>query len=175
MAKNRRTVLKSFRIPREIDEVLASDAKEDGRTLTELHNSLLARYVSFDRFAKKFGFVTVSRGTFKAIMDALPEEKLREIATAQSARIEELVLFWFKRKDLASLLAAIDLFSRHLHLFEYTTSQTGHELVVTMRTDLGNKAALFAKFYWERGIPRVLGVVPKVEIAEDQITLRLPV
>ncbi len=172
-SKNRRTVLKSFRIPREIDEILAGDAKEEGRTLTELHNSLLARYVSFDRFARKFGFVTLSRGTFKAIIDALPEDKLRELAISQSSRIEELVIFWFKKKDLDAVMAAIDLFSRHLHMFEYTTSRSDGELVVTMRTDLGKKAALFASLYWERGIARVLGATPKVEVSNDQVTLKL--
>ncbi len=133
------------------------------------------RYKDFDRFAKKFGFVSVSRRTFKAIMDSLTEDKVRELAISQSSRVEELVSFWFKRKDLDAVMATIDLFSKHLRLFEYTTSKIDSEMVITFRTDLGRKAVLFASVYFERGIARVLGVAPKIEVAEDQVTLRLPI
>ncbi len=173
-SKRSRTVLKSFRIPKEIDEVLVSDAKEEGRTVTELHNSLLSKYTEFDRLAKKFGFVTVSKQTFGAILDALPEEKIRELAISQSSRIEELALFWFKKKDLGAFMGVMDIFSRYMRMSEYTTSRTDSELIITLRTDLGKKAPLFTSVYLERGITRLLGVTPKVEVVENEVTLKLP-
>jgi hypothetical protein len=172
--KRKRTVLKSFRIPRETEEALYADAKEAGGTETDILNSLLTKYIEFDRFAKKFGFVTVSRGTFKAIMDALPEEKIRELAVSQSSRIEELAVFWFKKRDIETFIRIMDIFSKHMRLSEYTLSRTRSDLILTLRTDLGNKAALFASVYLERGIEKMLGLTPEVELVENEVTLKVP-
>lgn len=172
--KRKRTVLKSFRIPSETDEALYADAKEAGGTQTDILNSVLTRYTEFDRFAKKFGFVTVSRGTFKAIMDALPEEKVRELAISQSYRIEELAVFWFKKKDIETFIRVMDLYSKHMRLSEYTTSRSGKELVLTLHTDLGTNAALFASLYFEKGIARLLGITPEVELVGNEVTIKMP-
>jgi hypothetical protein len=172
--KRKRTVLKSFRIPRETEEALYADAKEAGGTETDILNSLLTKYIEFDRFAKKFGFVTVSRGTFKAIMDALPEEKIRELAVSQSSRIEELAVFWFKKRDIETFIRIMDIFSKHMRLSEYTLSRTRSDLILTLRTDLGNKAALFASVYLQRGIEKLLGLTPEVELVENEVTLKVP-
>jgi hypothetical protein len=174
-SKRKRTVLKSFRIPRETEEALHADAKEAGGTETDVLNSLLTRYTEFDRFARKFGFVTVSRGTFKAIIDALPEESIRELAISQSSRVEELAVFWYKKRDLRTFIRVMDLFSKHMRLSEYTISRTANKLVLTLRTDLGKKAALFASIYLERGIERMLGITPEVELVESEVTLRMPI
>jgi hypothetical protein len=173
--RDEKTVMKTFRLPQTLVEVLASDSRENNRTATEHLVWVLRNYAEFDRFAPKFGFVTLSRRTFKAIVDSLPEERLREIAITQSVRIGEFMEFWFKKKDLDTLLATIEIFSKHLRLMEYTMSRTDHELSLTMRTDLGKKAVLFAAVYWETGIAKTLGMSPKVEVGENQVTLRLPI
>ena len=168
-------ILKSFRLPPKLVEVLLTDARENSRTATEQLVWILRNYAEFDRFAPKFGFVTLSRRTFKAIVDAIPEEEIQEIAIKQSVRLSELMEFWFKKKDLDALLAALELFSKHLRLMEYAISRTNHDLTITMRTDLGKKAVLFAAAYWEAGISMTLGIAAKVEVGENQFTLRLPV
>lgn len=171
----KKTFIKTFRLPSELVEILATSAKQNGTTISELLVSILTKYATIDRFAQDFGLVTISKGVIKAFADALPDEKLREIAISQSVNIEETTEFLFKKKNLDGVLALIDLSSRHLMLFEYTTSRSDQELTITMRSDLGRKAMLFAAAYWEDGIAKTLGVTPKVVLGQNQFTLTLPV
>lgn len=170
-----KTVLRTFRIPKKLDKVLAADAEENNTTMTSIIVAVLTRYAEFDRFAQKFGFVTFSKGLFRELLDAIPEERIREIATSQSEVIVEMVEFWHEKKDVDSVLAVIDIFSKYMRRFEYTVSRSNRELAITMRSDMGRKFALFMGVYWAEGINRVLGVTPRVEIAESQATLTMPI
>lgn len=167
--------MKTFRLPRELAEVLAADADEKNTTATELLVSILTRYAEFDRNSDKFGFVTLNRNLLRALLDALPEEKIRDIALSQSIAVEEFVNFFFKKKDLDSILAAISIISRYMRIFEYTVSRSDTEVTVAMRTNLGRKFTYFIGTLWDKGIGRTLGVAPKVELEENQITFTLPI
>ena len=166
-------VTKSFRLPKELAEVLAEDAQKKNLSVTDLLVSILTRYALFDRNAEKFGFLTINRNSFKALIDIIPEERIREAALVHSVGIGEFVEFWFKKKDLGSLLKAIDIVSKYLRSFEYTTSRSDHELTITMRTELGKKFALFLGIAWEKGIAMILGVAPRVDVEENQVNLTL--
>jgi hypothetical protein len=133
------TVTKSFRIPRHIVEILASDARDNGVTATDLLVSILTRYAGYDRLAEKFGFIVINKGLLGVMLDALPDERVKEIAISQSEAILEIAEFWFKKKDLDAVLASIDLFSKYMRRFEYTTSRNENEQVITMRSDMGRK------------------------------------
>jgi hypothetical protein len=169
------TVIKSFRLPRQLTEVLAADAEERNTSVTELLVSILSRYVGFDKNAEKYGFITVSKTSYRALIDALSEEQIREIAASQSVGFGEFVEFWFKKKDLNSVLDAVGVMSKYLRSFEYTTSRDDREVTITLRTDLGRKFALFIATAWEKGIARTLGISPKVEIAENQAIIKLAI
>jgi len=169
------TTNKTFRLPNGILEVLSADAEENGRTVTDLLVSILTRYVDFDREAKKFGFVTISRNTFRALLDSLPDEKVQEVALAQSVVIEEFVNFWFRKRDIDSVLATMDIVSRYQKVFEYTVSRNDREMTITIRSDFGRKFIRFIGMAWERGMALTLGVTPRVEEAEHQLTFVLPI
>ena len=168
------TILRTFRIPRGLDEVIAADAKKEGKNNTDLLVSILTRYVGFDRYAEKFGFITLNRRTFQALVDAIPVEKLREIARSQAGGMEDLMQFWFKKSDAEAVLGAIDIFSKYLRGFEYTTSMSSGDVVVVMKSELGMNATIFAAAYWEEATSRALGVAPKVETRGSTVILRFP-
>ena len=168
------TVMKTFRIPKELDDVLTEEARDTNRSVTDQYVSVLRNYVKYDRLARKFGFVSLSKTTLKALLDALTEEQLREVAASQSSRLEALAEFFFNKKDLDVVLEAIELYSRYAGLFEYTTSKTDHEVVITLRTELGNKGAIYLAEYWERALERMLGPIRKLETVENQVTIWLP-
>lgn len=168
------TVSKTFRIPRELDEVLIEDASSSSRTATDQFIWILRKYAEFDRLAQRFGFATVNKPTLRALFEAIPEEKARELGISQSDRVEALTEFWYGKKDLDSVLGIVDMTSKYGNLYGYTTTRTDHELTIVIRTDLGAKAALFAANYWKHGIAKALGVTPKVEVVENQVTLAIP-
>ena len=171
---NSKTVTKTFRLPSALVDTMSSDAEKNNKTLTGMIVDVLTHYARFDRFAEKFGFVTMSRGLLKELVDSLPEERIREIAESQSEVIAEMVEFWHENRDMESLLDIVDIYSRYMRRFEYTAARDGHETVVTLRSDLGRKFSVFMGAFWAKGINRVLGVDPKVEVTKNQVTLRIP-
>jgi len=168
-----RTTMRTFRIPRELDAVLTAEAAESNRSVTEQYVSVLRNYVKYDRLARKFGFLSLSRATLRSLLEAIPEADLRGVADSQSSRLEALVEFFYKKKDVGAVLESLDLYSRYAGLFEYTTSQTDHELIITMRTELGNKGAIFLAEYWRRALERIFGPVQRIETVENQVTIWL--
>ena len=171
MPSGNQTIMRTFRIPRNLDAVLAAEAREGNRSVTEEYVSVLRNYVKYDRLARKFGFVSLSRGTLKALLEAIPEPELRQVAASQASRLEALVEFFYKKKDLDAVLESIELYSRFAGLFEYTTAKTDHELIITMRTEMGSKGAVFLAEYWRRALERIFGPVQRIENVENQVTI----
>jgi len=165
--------MRTFRIPRNIDAVLATEATEGNRSVTEEYVTVLRNYVRYDRLARKFGFVSLSRGTLRALLEAIPEDELKQVAASQSSRLEALVEFFYKKKDLDAVLESIELYSRFAGLFEYTTAKTDSGLIITMRTELGSKGAIFLAEYWRRALERIFGPVQRIENVENQVTIWL--
>jgi hypothetical protein len=168
-----KTLMKTFRIPKELDDVLSEAARENNTSLTDQYVSVLRNYVKYDRLARKFGFVSLSKAALRALMEALTEDELRKVAASQSVRVEALSEFFFKKKDLGSVLGVIDLLSKYGSLFEYTTAQKERELIITLRTDLGSKGAVYLAEYWEPALGSIVGPVRRVEIVENQVTFWL--
>jgi hypothetical protein len=166
-----KTVMKTFRIPKDIDLVLGEAAREGNRSVTDQYVSVLRNYVKYERLAHKFGFASVTKATLSALFEALPEKELREVAASQSIRVQALAEFWFRRDDPDAIMQIIDLFSNYGGLFEYTVTRTDSELVITMRTELGRKGAIFIAAFWERAFSQAVGTVKKTEIVENQVTL----
>ena len=169
------STIKTFRLSNRILEALSADAAENGTTVTDLLVTILTRYIEFERQAKKFGMVTVSRNTFKALLDSLPDEKIREVALAQSVGVEEFVDFWFKKRDVNSVLATLNVASKYQRVFEYTASRNEQAMTITIRSDLGQKFIHFIRTAWEKGITSTLGITPKVEEEQNQLTFLLPI
>lgn len=169
--KTEKTIIKTFRLPGPLAEALVADAQKNNRTTTELVLGVLSRYIDIDRFAAQLDLIIAAKGTIKALMDAVPDEKLREIAVSQSTRVGELAEFLFKKKDLDAIMSVVDLSSSYLRAFEYTSSRSVHSLTLTMRSALGRKHTLFNATFWEHGIAKAIGVTPEVELGENQATL----
>jgi hypothetical protein len=168
-----RTVLRTFRLPRELDEVLVAGAKEENKTLTDILVSILTRYHQYDRLNQKFGFITFSRGTFKSIIDALPDDKIIEIASRNAFNIEEFIDFRFNRRDLESLMGSIEIFSKYRHRYDYEFERDNLGVTITLRSDLGEKYMLFVSEQYNAVITEILGVAPLVKMSRNQVTFRI--
>jgi hypothetical protein len=168
-----RTVLRTFRVPRELDEALAVGAKRENLTMTDVLVSILTRFEQYDRFIEKFGFITFNRRTFKAIMDALPDDKLIEIASSNAVDVEEFIDFRFKRRDFESLMGCIDIFSKYRRRFDYDLARDDLGVTITLRTDIGEKDTLFLSQQYKAVITKVLGVAPIVKMSKNQVAFRL--
>jgi hypothetical protein len=172
-AKKARTVLRTFRLPSQLDEALVSYSKQDKLTLTDQLVSILTKYVEYDRDAQKFGFVSFGRGTFERFLGALPEGILAELASSSAVDVIEYIDFRYQKRDLPSLLSAIGVFSKYQRRFDYESTEDESGVTIVMRTDMGEKFVTFLTERWKAAIAAVLGATPLVEREKNQVTFKI--
>ncbi|MFQ5920211.1 MAG: hypothetical protein ACE5I4_09260, partial [Thermoplasmata archaeon] len=78
-ARATKSVVRSIRITKELDDLIRADAEDKGLTVNALVSSILTKYAEWDRYADRFGFVTITRNGFRTYVEAIEEEKLTEI------------------------------------------------------------------------------------------------
>ena len=79
-------VLRTFRIAQSINDVLELEARTRGISPNTLVSSILNRFTNWDRLAERFRFICVKDELFTAMIEALPKERLTEIARTDAAR-----------------------------------------------------------------------------------------
>ncbi len=67
----KKTVLRSIRIPEELEEIIAKDAEAKGLSVNALVASILTKYSQWDRYADKFGLVTITRVGLRSMIEGL--------------------------------------------------------------------------------------------------------
>jgi hypothetical protein len=82
--ERKKTILRTIRIDKDLDDTLNKAAKENGVSENALISSILAKYVEWDRYSQKFGFVSLPSEALKAIIEATEPDKLRTAVEAFS-------------------------------------------------------------------------------------------
>ena len=70
----KKTILRTIRIDKDLDDALDKDAKEHGVSENTLISSILVRYIDWDRYIEKFGRVSLPNEALKIIMEAIDDE-----------------------------------------------------------------------------------------------------
>jgi hypothetical protein len=76
--KKQQTVIRTFRIKAELDDVLKNEAERQGVSVNHLVNSVLQKYASFDRLARNGNFITLTKHVFGEILKDIPLERLAQ-------------------------------------------------------------------------------------------------
>jgi hypothetical protein len=168
-----KTALRSIRIPRDLLETITQDAETRGLSVNALVSSILTRYAEWDRFAEKFGLVTITRAGYLAMLEAIPEEKLVDYARrvgAQNPR--DMTLFWFKRLGLDPFLSYLTLIARYGGMIEYEVDRQGPEVILLVHHHMGKAQSRFLIHFLSEAIHSVVGVVPRCQMGETSLVLK---
>ncbi|MFQ6013272.1 MAG: hypothetical protein ACE5LS_06475 [Thermoplasmata archaeon] len=169
----KKSVVRSIRITQELDDLIRGDAEDRGLTVNALISSVLSKYAEWDRYADRFGFVTITRDGFRSFIEAIEDEKLIEIAEELGARNpREMTLFWFKRLNLETFLQYLSIYSRYGRIGEYEveTRQEGH--TITFHHDLGSKYSLLLARFLKQALQTIARVSPELSVGENALAIR---
>jgi hypothetical protein len=154
------------------DKVLEEDAKKKGLSVNSLLTSLIAKYAEWDRYAERFGYVSVGRQGFKNLFDLLTDEDLViHGKEAGGKNAPDIVRFWFGKLDLGSFLSFLALHSRYSGLYHYEHSSQGRTHVITFHHELGPRYGVVLTNYFDQAIRQIVGVNPKVESGENSFII----
>ena len=74
-------------------------------SVNSLITTMITKYAEWDRYAEKFGFVSLTYDSLKLILETSDDNKITQIGKDLSERtIREFLMFWFKRIDIESFL-----------------------------------------------------------------------
>ena len=103
--KREQTTLRTVRIPQELDNALETISKERGLSVNSLVSMLLKKYVEWDKYADRFGYITLTRESLRRILNATDDNKLIESAQDYGSTVpKEFLMFWFKKLNIDSVL-----------------------------------------------------------------------
>ncbi|MBI4393046.1 MAG: hypothetical protein HY556_04500 [Euryarchaeota archaeon] len=176
MNPSQKTVLRSVRLPAEVEKILQADAEARGESVNHLIASILLRYSRYGRFAEKFGHVAMSREFFRSLLDALDDDTIARIGEDLGAHLpREISLFWFGQATPETFLQYIDFINRYYRQAQTEVARSGRTVTVKIRHDLGEKYTLFLRHYLAAGAKSLLGKSSETEVSPGMLVLRMEI
>jgi hypothetical protein len=169
----KQTVMRSVRIPRELDDVLRRDAQSRGISFSSLVSEIFTKYSEWDRLANKFGVVTLGRDGFRDIWETIGKEKAASMGKeAGRKNATELAHFWFKRLNTRTFLKLIDLVCKYSKIFEYDLeSRDEREYAITVHHEINEVYSIYVENWFESAVKTFIGVTPRCEVSLNSVVI----
>lgn len=166
-------MLKTFRLPIDLESVLESEAKARGLSLNALASTIFTKFVQWDRFAARFGYVSITRESLRSLLDLADEERLSAVAGKIGAQVpREAVLFWFKKVNVDTFVSYLENVCKFGGHAEYECQSSGGDYTITLRHDLGTKWSKWLRHFLDMALRTMLGVVAQFEESESEVICR---
>lgn len=166
------TVLRNVRIPKELNALLQRDANAENRTVSALVVSILTKYAEWDRFTRKFGFVTIPRNNYERMIEAMDEQTYLAATEEAPSTFLEMVRFWHKRIDAETVCAFCERLSKYVGTTQCEVERIGGNYSITLQHGLGSKYSNHLKRVYEAGIRTALGTEPKIEVTNNSVFIK---
>ena len=167
-----KTVLRSIRLTVEQDKLLEEEAKKKNISVNSLLSKLIKKYAEWDRYAEKFGFVSIGRQGFRQLMDSLSEEALvahgRNVGKMMAP---DITRFWFGKLDLESFLSFIESQSKYSGIYQFEAASQGRTHTITFHHELGSNYNIVLSNYFDEAIRNIVGVAPKIEMGNNSFVI----
>lgn len=171
----RTTVLRSFRLDEGVAQVLVDEARRQGVSVNALVSRALTKYVEWDRFAERYGFVSLTRDGYRRMHDFLPEADVERVATEVGATYpKETALFFFKRLGVDSFVRWLELTCRYARWAEAEVRPHGRGATIVVRHGLGPRYSRFLGAYL-RSAARAIGRIEvTAEVHDGSVSIEIP-
>ncbi len=168
------SVTRSVRIEKDADERLRQLAEQSDTSVNTLVNRALRKFVEWDAFGEKFGFVTMPSVILTKLMDHLTDEEARALGTwAGKNLLKEYITFWFKEVTPETLLEGFPrLFAKYAHAFTYEEHAEDDYRVIILKHGGGPKWSTFYEEAATTAFRELISREIRAERLENQVVLR---
>jgi hypothetical protein len=169
-ARKESTVLKTFRYPRHLNAAIEGEAEAKGLSPNALVSKIFTKYANWDRYAEKFGYVSITHETLRFLLGCVDMERLVSAAQESGAQVpKEAVMFWFKKMDTDTFLSYIENICRYAGQAEYECQASGEDYTITLRHEFGMKWSYWLKYSLDAALRKTLRIVAQFELAEGEV------
>jgi len=170
MSTRKKTVLRTIRLPQEMDRQLQEDAEANGMTVNGLMNRILRKYIKWDTHIEKLKFVSITNETLKFLLEACSDNEIERIATDIGCKtIESITLFWFHKLNLETALKTASIYGRYSGLLTSEIKVDEGNYTIIFHHELGDKWSLFLKCAINQFVKTTLGIVPQIQISNNVV------
>ena len=177
--KKPKTLIRSVRITKELDNLLEKDPKAKRVSVNSLISIIMTKYAEMDRYNERFGTITLRREGFRSILEAIEDDTIASLAKDIGTQIpKQFLLFWFKKMNLETYLKYLSLVCKYSGFAEYEVdiNEDETEYIITLIHDLGDKWSIFLKNWLEQGMKTTVGIVPTAfDVSKNTIVVRFHV
>ncbi len=165
-----KTVLRTFRLPEWLSDQLDKEASLTKSSANSIVNSILLKHFKWDSYARRFGFVSITKDTYRRLLSGYSEEKLKEIAENVTIQIlEDFISFRFEKPTLDSFLGCIELITRYGYLGELEIRANGSLYRIHVVHSLGNEVSTFLGYVFQGLLYNVTGINSEFKSSGNQV------
>jgi len=174
LKRDRRTVIKSFRLDEGALEALREEAGTQTITLNTLTNQLVMNYANFGRYLERIGGVTLSLQTLHEFISHLSEDSAINVGkNLGRTSPQQLIAAINGEVNLNRVIEFIHNLSSIANWFQYTecSPRTG-QLKITLTHGMGRNWSQFVTHYL-LGAFEAAGRLPRTDVADSYVTLTI--
>lgn len=168
----KKSVLRGFRLTPEVHETLQKEAAAKGLSVNALVSQILWKYIEWDRYADRLGFVTITRDGFRRTVESLDDSIMPGLAQETGGRNpREATMFWFKNANLDTLLEWISLLCKYGKIGQFELQRDGRQYTITILHFMGEKISLYQKFFFDQAFRTIAHVTPRFEVSKNALVI----
>jgi hypothetical protein len=174
-----KTIVRSIRIDIALDDSISKIARERDVTPNSLISSALTKYVEWDEQIERYRYVALPEEQLRAIVDALPKKKARDLGTWLGPRlVKELLQFRFKKVTMESFIEHVRFLSKYSGIARCEIDAEDGGWTLTYRHQLGEKWSAFVGSFYGEALSKLFSATVQSDSSESQViikwTLNLP-
>ena len=163
----RETVLRTFRLDKDIVVGVEKVAHEKHTSPNNLVNLLLRDYLQWGFYHETRGSVSLSKRTFQSLLDNLSEQEIHALGLNLHTNAKELALLKTGKWDLETYLLLADS-SKYNGGARTEVKQDGDQYIIIMHHDLGPKYSQLVSDYHTKILDEFAEEV-KTEVSDSTV------
>ena len=170
----RTAVTRTIRLDGDTDRALSTLAEKERVSVNFLVNRALRKFIEWDVYADKFGFVSMPSSLVTKMMSYLSDEEAKEMGRwAGQNLVKDFLTFWFKEVSVTTLVKGYPaLESKYGKSFEYEEHVEGGRWTIILKHGRGIKWSHYYEELLRSVFEQLLKKEVKTERTEDQVVAR---
>ncbi len=171
---SRTAVTRTIRLDGDTDKALSTLAEKERVSVNFLVNRALRKFIEWDVYAEKFGFLSVPASLITKMMSYLTEDEAKEMGRwAGQNLMKDFLTFWFKEVSITTLVKGFpSLESKYGKSFEYEEHVDGGKWTIILKHGRGIKWSIYYEEILRSVFDSLLKKEVRTEKTEDQVVAR---
>lgn len=170
-------ITRTFRIPKEHDEILKLEAKNMGQSVNSVMGTIIEKYVYNDRFYKENQLLSIAPTTISKLFLMLNDDEVIKSGTLAggTAARDNLLMRGMKLEFDSVKWFIEEILGRYAGWFTCNYHKMDGIHMFHLRHSLDESWSLFVQAYLEEMVNNILELDVDASLSGNTVTLRIPV